>query len=93
MELKYIKSLFLSFSQSFQFKKNLFSYSRNIQTLIPNASLPEQFHNCSEMLCFKFAQQLFSSTANALILQNTNYVKASKEEGKKSQLLSIYKVG
>lgn len=88
MEFKYIKSLFSSFSWSFQFKKNLFNYIRNIQTLFPYTSLPVPFHNCSEMVCFKFVQQLFSSTAKVLILQNTNYVKAS-EGGEEKKSASI----
>lgn len=74
---------FSSFSQSFQFKKNLFNYIRSIQSLIPYTCLPVRVHNGSEMLCFKFAQQLFRSTAKVLILQSTNYIKASEGGGEK----------
>ena len=42
---------------------------------------------------FSFAQHLFSSRAKVLILQNTNYVKASEGGGEKNLLLPIYKVG
>lgn len=70
--------------------KNLFNYIRNIPTLIPHASLPVQFHNWSEMLCFKFVQQLFNSTVKVLILQNTNYIMASEGGGKKTLCLCMF---
>lgn len=81
------------FFWSFQFKKNWFNYIKSIQTLITYTSFPLEFHSCSEMLYFKFPQQLFSSKAKVLILQNANYIKASERGVKKGLLLPIHKAG